>query len=153
MYHVFTIADAFIRKGIEEGKPLTHLQVQKLCFLAQGYNLALLNTPLFNEEVKAWPYGPVIPTLYTQLKRFGREEIRESEPLPAFSIKEEDHNTRDLIDVIYRNYGHLSGGQLSTITHMPGTPWANAWYEEKFSTITTESIKKYYIQELKEFLQ
>ncbi|MBV7434522.1 DUF4065 domain-containing protein [Cardiobacteriaceae bacterium TAE3-ERU3] len=153
MHSVLQIADAFIRLGIENNKPLTHLQVQKLCFLAQGYSLAISGEPIFRQEIKAWPYGPVIPYLYTRLKRFGGEPIRDKEALPTFPLKEENQSyTTSLIDVIYSGYGDCSGGELSNLTHLPDTPWDIVWNREKFSTIPTSLIKSYYKNELKDLI-
>ena len=56
---VFEAAEWFLHK-----KSFTHKQLQKLCYYAQAWHLALLNRPLFDEEFQAWIHGPVCPTLY-----------------------------------------------------------------------------------------
>lgn len=152
MHSVLQIADAFIRLGIRDNKPLTHLQVQKLCFLAQGYSLAVSDEPIFKEDIKAWPYGPVIPYLYSQLKRYGRDEITDTEPLPVFPIKDDDKYTNTLIEFIYARYGDWTGSQLSNLTHLPNTPWDIVWHEQKFSSIPNELIQDFYKSDIKELL-
>lgn len=150
LYSVQTIAEAFIRRGIESENPLTHLQVQKLCFLAQGYSLAVTGNPVFAEPVNAWPYGPVIADLYTCLKRYGNQPITNPNALMAPPVTDED--TQELIGVIYRDYGHLQGGQLTALTHQPGTPWANTWDVQKYGIIPNNEIRRYYRQVLRDAL-
>lgn len=38
---------------------ITHLKMQKLVYYAQGIHLCYTNKPLFDEEIQAWPHGPV----------------------------------------------------------------------------------------------
>ena len=41
------------------GECLTNLKLQKLLYYQQGYHLAAFGTPLFEENVESWMYGPV----------------------------------------------------------------------------------------------
>ena len=56
-------------------EPLTHLKIQKLCYYAQGFALAILDKPLFFEDIEHWKHGPVIPTLYQKYKSYGASPI------------------------------------------------------------------------------
>lgn len=60
MYSPVQIANKFITLGNQHHNPLTHMQLQKLTYIAHGYYLALTGKPLLNECVSAWKYGPVI---------------------------------------------------------------------------------------------
>lgn len=46
------------------GEKLTNLKLQKLLYYQQGFHLAVFGIPLFNEDVEAWMYGPVVPDVY-----------------------------------------------------------------------------------------
>ena len=105
--------------------------------------------------MEAWPYGPVIPKVYCSLKRYGADPI--SEQIQIITPRERTSGLNDLreklIEEVYRNYGHLSGVQLSTLTQRKGTPWHNIWYPsgneawEKAGinlVIPNELIKRYF---------
>ncbi len=145
MYSALSVANAFIELSLAEDKPLTHLQIQKLVYITQGFNLAITDKPLFNQEVAAWPYGPVIPVLYKKLKRFGREKISYLIELRSDDKAiEKDSPTFKLIEIVYEGYKNYSGSELSSITHKPNTPWAITWHKLKFSPIPNDVIKEHY---------
>ena len=62
----------------DAGDTISNLKLQKLVYYAQGFHLALFDRPLFNEEVKAWMHGPVVPDLYHEYKIYGSNAI----PMP-----------------------------------------------------------------------
>ena len=64
MADVKDIAQLFIQLG--DGDDVTNLKVQKLVYYAQGFYLALNGKPLFNNDIKAWAHGPVVPELYQE---------------------------------------------------------------------------------------
>lgn len=60
MLTCFDVADYFLTQSNEtqsndenSGDFLSNLKLQKLVYYAQGFSLALLNRPLFNEEIEA----------------------------------------------------------------------------------------------------
>lgn len=60
MLTCFDVADYFLTQSNEtqsndenSGDFLSNLKLQKLVYYAQGFFLALLNWPLFNEEIEA----------------------------------------------------------------------------------------------------
>ena len=44
-------------------------------YYTQGWCLALADQPLFNEQIEAWKWGPVIRSIYHQFKEFGNSPI------------------------------------------------------------------------------
>jgi uncharacterized phage-associated protein len=105
----------------DNGKPLDPMQVLKLVYIAHGWTLGLLDRPLIDESVEAWTYGPVVPSVYRQYKRYGGgyiTEVPSSEP-DIFSPKE-----RSLLQQVWKQYSRFTALQLSAMTHKPGTPWA-----------------------------
>src|SRR3990167_3308538 len=54
---------------------ISNLKLQKLVYYAQGFFLAMHETPLFENDIEAWTHGPVVPELYRQFKEFGRNSI------------------------------------------------------------------------------
>src|SRR5260370_20333636 len=119
----FAIANYFIRKGVESGRPLTPMKLIKLVYIAHGWYLALADEGLIWEPIEAWKYGPVIESLYHAFKRYGNTPL----PLTAATdaaIKDNEHeDVRRLLDRVWALYSKLTAVQLSTITHQPDTTW------------------------------
>lgn len=123
-YDANTVANYFIEKA-DESQRLTPMKLLKLVYFAHGWHLAIYDQPLIRDPVEAWEYGPVIPSLYHALKRYGSRRILEfletgDEPR---TVPESDKRTRRLLDAVWSAYSRYSALRLSDITHMPGTPW------------------------------
>lgn len=123
------------------GETLTPLQLLKLVYISHGWNLAINGAPLINDRIEAWQYGPVVPILYHKIKGFRSSPVRN--PIPDGDTPLSDAETR-LIDSVFATYGRYSGGQLSAMTHQPGTPWATAWEHGRNSEITNDMIAEHY---------
>jgi uncharacterized phage-associated protein len=54
---------------------MTPLKIQKLVYFLHGWHLAVRADPAIGESFEAWPYGPVLSSLYQQFKGFGRSPI------------------------------------------------------------------------------
>lgn len=39
-----------------------------MLYYQQGFHLAYFGTPLFDEEIEAWMYGPVVPCVFENYK-------------------------------------------------------------------------------------
>ncbi|MFL6521263.1 MAG: Panacea domain-containing protein [Chthoniobacterales bacterium] len=158
------IANYFIELAEAEGTKVTPLQLIKLVYIAHGWYLGLTKEPLINEPPEAWRYGPVIPSLYHALKIHGNDvvtqKISDFELIPGAEIRfanvvvapPSDVRIRKFLDSVWRAYGHLSGLQLSALTHQPNTPWYDTWEKQgakytKGFDIPEESIIRHY-QEL-----
>ena len=48
---------------------IDNLKLQKLLFYSQTVHLVFNSEPLFSDEIQAWDYGPVIPSVYEKAKR------------------------------------------------------------------------------------
>jgi uncharacterized phage-associated protein len=121
------VANEFIRLAKEDdSRAFTPLQLIKLVYIAHGWMLGIYQRPLIRERVEAWKYGPVIPSLYHSLKRYGADFV--SGPLYLHRKNPEfDDEQKELIAEIFRAYGRLTGIELSTLTHQQGTPWSDTW--------------------------
>jgi uncharacterized phage-associated protein len=133
-YDPKSIANVFLALAEAEGKRLTPLQLIKLVYIAHGWYLALTSKPLIRESPEAWQYGPVIPSLYQEFKRFGNSPIgRRAGELSIDAPEElppegEDEGLHRFLHKIWNVYGKYTGAQLSTLTHKEGTPWHEVWY-------------------------
>ena len=153
MHSARAIANRFLEIAQEEGKQLTNMQLQKLVYFAHGWHLALTGEPLLTDAVKAWNFGPVIPPLYNSLKVYGTglvtEQIKRKNQVegePPVVVKEplSDYEER-LLRRVWQVYGHMTGSEMSYLTHQPGTPWEASWNKEKFSVIPESLIKEHFL--------
>src|SRR5215467_7486621 len=76
-YPAKAVANEFLYLAKEERRPVTPMQLLKLVYFAHGWYLALTGERLIDERVEAWKYGPVVPSIYHEFKRFGNEPITE----------------------------------------------------------------------------
>lgn len=153
-YSPKAIANQFLELAKQESKPLTQMQIQKLVYISHGFNLAFLNKPLIDEDVQAWQYGPVIPSLYEEFRGFGNKPITKEATITTidddFNVKNiipkiADNQTEELINAVWNKYKIYSGPNLSDLTHKTGTPWSIVVQSNSFfSTIDNSIIKKYY---------
>ena len=153
MYSVLTIADEILKHAKRLERTLTPMQLNKIAYISQGASLAMLQRPMFSDRIEAWKYGPVIPTLYQATKKYGRAEI------PANLIDKDspdalDNDTQALLKEVVEKYSHLTGIQLSSSTHRPGTPWYQVYEPDVMGKeIPTHIIREHYLKELDEYRQ
>jgi len=98
----------------------TNLDVIKLTYLCHGWYLGIYDTPLISEPVEAWPYGPVIRSVYFRYKSFADNPIVMTVQNNSGSFSPRQQT---LIDETLKNYKDFKTWELSAITHEPGTPW------------------------------
>jgi uncharacterized phage-associated protein len=122
-YDAKVVANYFLELAEQDQVPIGPLKLQKLVYLAHGWHLAFFGKPLIKNEVEAWRYGPVVPSLYREFKEFGGSTItRRARGWDTDALKA-DADARRLIDTVWSKYGKLSAAQLSTLTHEPGSAW------------------------------
>ncbi|CDO34810.1 Panacea domain-containing protein [Novosphingobium sp. KN65.2] len=128
-YNPVTVANYIIGLAAKADKKLTPMQLNKLTYIAHGFSLGRERRPLINEPVEAWRYGPVIPSLYRRLKRYGSSHV--DSPVTSFFRGDQSEGMwpedKALIEAVFEKYGHLTGAQLSFLTHKKGTPWDRAY--------------------------
>lgn len=115
------VARYFLYLSAMENRALTPMQLQKLVYIAHGWQLGLYGRPLVNEPVEAWQYGPVIRSLYQEYKRYGSRPIDQEVPIKPEGFDAAEENT---IEQVWRGYGSRTGVSLSALTHEPGSPWS-----------------------------
>ena len=64
-YPVLAVANKILAYGASatNGELVSNLKLQKLLYYVQGFHLAVFGEPLFEEEIEAWMYGPVVPSV------------------------------------------------------------------------------------------
>ncbi|NTW54251.1 MAG: SocA family protein [Chlorobaculum sp.] len=121
----------------EEG--ISNMKLQKLIYYAQGYHLALHDTPLFAEPIEAWMHGPVCPEVYHRYKAF--------KSAPIYAPSEDDFTAIfspeqiELLDEVYEVFGQFAAWKLRDMTHEE-TPWR--YHEKNASVIPHDEMRNHF---------
>jgi uncharacterized phage-associated protein len=143
MHDSRTVANRFLELAGNRGRTLSPMQVLKLVYIAHGWMLALAGRPLIREDVQAWQYGPVIPSLYNAVRHFRNLPVEG----PLWQAPNDQLNEADehIIKEVDRIYGDLSGIQLSKLTHDANTPWSRTYRHGEFGIpIPNDMIQDHY---------
>ena len=121
--------------------------LNKLLYFAQGHCLAEYNRSLFDEQIEAWNYGPVVPVIYHKYKVYRKGASIESEyPINYNDLF--DDETIALIVSVARQYKRYSDWGLFEKSHKHNSPWYEVYVEDKkHIPITDASIKAYFKNE------
>lgn len=119
------VARTLIEMAAKKGVAVTNLKLQKLLYFAHGFMLAQHGRPLIGEPFEAWQYGPVVESLYHDLKIFGTGRIGPKDgfvpvwpELPASALEE-----REAIGAVLDQLGGNSASELIRISHDANGPW------------------------------
>ena len=141
-YKALDIAKKLIYKAQEDepngGERLTNLKLQKLLYYQQGFHLAAFGTPLFEENVESWMYGPVVPYVYDEYAKYGSSAIPDEETPITLEPEEEI-----LFNEVYQAYREFSAIGLMNRTHSE-QPWTQAVPHDRGTVISRESMMSYF---------
>ncbi len=144
MSTVRDIADHLLHRADEDGNTVTHLKLQKLCYYAQGYSLALLSEPMFDEPIEAWEHGPVVRELWNQYKTYGKAPIG----APSRTPEIEPYRAK-VLEEVHRRFGWMTAWDLRNRTH-DEVPWREAWFQpENDATLNLQTMRDFFRGELR----
>lgn len=119
---------------------LSNLSLQKLAYLAQLLHLGETGAPFFPEDFEAWDYGPVVPSLYHDLKMFG------AGPVAPYCSLRPSHNLTPKEEQIVTDMVNLGAkakpGQLVSLTHWRDGAWAKVYAKHIRGLIIPKSLIK-----------
>ena len=129
---------------LEQSGPMSTMKLQKLCYYSQAWSLVWDDSPLFEENFRAWANGPVCPELF--FKTQGKYSVNASDETGGTGDLSD--NQKDTIDKVLEHYGGHNAQWLSQLTHMED-PWIKAREGVPSGTgcsnvITKESMAVYY---------
>ena len=135
---IIQLANLIIKMAAEKGDLITNLKLQKLLYYEQGYHLACFGKPLFNEEVLAWQYGPVVREVYDAFSKCGGRALMPQGGVYSFRNKEEEA----LFEEVFDAYNKYSASYLVEMTHNEA-PWKSVQANTD-SVISKESMKAFF---------
>lgn len=107
------IVDFFIEKANENiirGSLMTNLKLQKLLYYAYVWKLVLNNEKIFNDDIEAFEFGPVVKKEWTRLKKYENKAIKVDAIQTDINLLSKD--LRGYLDTIWHSYGKYEAWQL-----------------------------------------
>lgn len=120
---------------------LSQMRAMKLLYYIQAANLAITGRRMFDNDIVAWKYGPVVEEVRGHYKgqRVIVGEITKNDLLDYKQL-ENDHDVSDILNTIYKVYGYSSAYDLMRQIHKE-KPWQDTPQSE---VISDQVIKDYY---------
>ncbi len=142
-----SVANYLIVKSLDASAPLTPLHVMKLLYFSYAWMLAIFERPLFRQQFEVWTYGPVVPDVYHALKLFGNQPVTSTIRIPKAQLDPEE---KSILDKVFQEYSKENAWILSSLTHMPESPWFQTRMRRGIgSTIPDSLIQEYYAKRRK----
>ncbi len=140
-YRALDVAKYVVNYVNNEGKPITHLQIQKILYYIQAQFLVEKSKPLFLEPIEAWRHGPVVSSVYSYYRRYTNMAIFSKEqPSVTFTT-----NEQKIMNKVIDKYKEVNGWDLVNKTHQE-SPWKDVYRNGQGMNceIPLYSIKKYF---------
>lgn len=141
-YNAIDIAKKIICKtDVEHGDTLSNLKLQKLLYYMQGFHLAFFDEPFFNESIEAWTYGPVVPVVFQEFKKYKKDSINPDNYQDDLVLTDDE---QQMFDMVYSEYNRYSAVALMNMTHTEG-PWKNHGIGD---VITNEELRAFFLTQI-----
>lgn len=148
MANPIDVAKYLIFRGAFDGEAITNLKMQKLLYFVYVWTLVLTKEKLFEEGFEAWCNGPVLRTVYNELRTFGGGPI----DISFSGLKEEKELDElkkkiglkfiEVIDEVYNAYGDKTAFELVRISHN-----SLAWQKARGELNATETSSNLILDE------
>lgn len=147
------VVNTLLQRAFREGRTdMTPMKVQKLLFYLNGWHLAVTGSPCVAEPFGVWKYGPVLQSVYHELKHYGgcavSKYIEEYDPktdsMKSFVVAESQKDFHEILDLTWEKYIGIDATRLSAMTHAPDSPWASA-KRDGANIISNDTIQSYFI--------
>lgn len=146
-----SVANEFIKLCDKHSLELTNIKLVKLMYIAQGLSLSILDRSLFKDDnIEAWKYGPVIPSIYHEFKHYKSNPITSKSVVLGRNLeilsepKLTNEEDKKIVKLTWNLYKDMSPLDLVDLTHRAGTPWSLTYQYGQNKTIDNELIKRYY---------
>lgn len=134
-----SVANYVIAYGMKIGHPVNNLQLQKILYYIQVHFLKEKGIPFFKDEIEAWQFGPVIPTVYYQYAAWGPA------PITMFKTQKidlEQEEKKDLEQIV-KEKAVLSLLEIVADTHKKGKAWDLYYKVNKRNVISKKAMELY----------
>ncbi|MBL0664782.1 Panacea domain-containing protein [Aeromonas caviae] len=119
---------------------ITHRELQKILYYAQGFYLANNNEPLFEGEFDAWKFGPVNTSIWSRFKTFGYNALYLSSEVETRTL---DASKKEFLSAILGFFLVLGQSELIEMSHTDYT-WRGTYIPGINKRIHQEEIKEFF---------
>jgi uncharacterized phage-associated protein len=145
-YNALDIAEYIIRYEDEQDHCINNLKLQKIMYFLQAQFVVSCGKSLFDEDLIAWDFGPIVKSVYFNYNMFGSATIF----LNPNNCRNEyiawEH--RNLINQVLEYVRPYSTTQLVSICHNQ-SPWKNARRRWN-NVISLYELKDYFTEDKRE---
>lgn len=135
----------------EKNDDFSAIKIQKMLYFLCGWYVAITGEVLLEDQFIKGQYGPVIPTLQSQLKKFGSLAVddyihewdnQEFKMRPLFVNTTVYPQFSEILEKVWKQYHRFTAEQLSTMCHSEDSPWAKTAIGKP---ISNELIKEHFL--------
>lgn len=136
------VADHIIQYCHSHGCRISNLRLQILLYMAQAYFLVRSDgkKPCFEERIEARSYGPVIPEVHNEYRKYGSLDIMDCRNSNAIPLPKVDMMMVDEVVDYFMDRSLLDLVELV----QSQSPWRNAFHPFCNQEITKESLLNYF---------
>lgn len=130
-------------RSSEYAEKLTQMKAMKLLYYIQAASLVIIGKRLFDSDIVAWKYGPVVAEVhdyYRHQRDIVGDISKDKKAIEDYATLEKDKQAADILNSIYDIYGHSSAYDLMRQTHRE-KPWQETPQSE---VISDQKIKDYF---------
>lgn len=124
-YTALDIAKYVINKCNNDDKSISNLQLQKILYFLQLEHLKKNGVVLFNDDIEAWHYGPVVADVYYEYSKYGADKIEKNQEVEV----EVEEKTTTIINPIVEEKREKKPWLLVEETHKKGGSWDKVYNE------------------------
>lgn len=145
-HSALSVSNEILKRAREEGVEISNMKLQKLLYIANGLYLAKSGTPLIEEPIEVWPYGPVVKNVYHEYKGYGNQNIpTQSKIAVPGTANPFDQDAEESITFALDVAKKLTAVQLSNWTHAENSPWTAAQQNNE-KMIPEKSMQEFFGQ-------
>ena len=130
-YSAIAIANYFIQKGKDEKRLLTNIQLQKMLYFSYAVYYRKTQSSLFTDPIFAWPYGPVVLSVYQALDCYGNNDtiphrIRLYNPIEELYVPMVNPQSEAIVSHLQNTWDSLKGlepWKLVELSHAKDGAW------------------------------
>ncbi len=139
-YPAAEVAKFAIGECLDASKPINNLKPQKMLYFLWIDYYRKTGRRLFNDEMQAWTYGPVVQAVYWKYRYLVAMPITERED-NILSQKD-----REILSPMIRHYSEISVGDMISKTHQKGGPWEESYSRGVKHRIDYDRLSLYVIE-------
>lgn len=142
MIRAIELSKYIINKCVEDRKPISNLQLQKILYYIQYNCLKKTGNILFRDDIEAWQFGPVIPDIYYHFCGFG--SMRITVIFPECKKIDVTDKIKNIIDDVIEDKREINPWDMVKETHRDNGPWSLTFKngEGNKKVISIESIRQ-----------